>query len=140
TQDAMRRTACLFLAAASLIAATRPHYGGTLRMRAHPLSLEPAAANDLVPQVFDTLVTFSETGRPEPSLATSWRHDADFKRWEFQIRTGVRFHDGALLTPESVAKALESVQAVAQEGAVIIRSQVSGSNLLYALAGLPVFK
>src|SRR5437868_2467344 len=96
----MRRTACLFLATASLIAATRPHYGGTLRMRVRALSIDLLARNNLVPQIFDPLVTFSETGQPQAALATSWRHDADFKRWEFQIRTGVKFHDGTPLTPE----------------------------------------
>jgi hypothetical protein len=58
----MRPTAWRLLAAASLIvaasAATRPHYGGTLRVQMK----ERATWLDLV---FDSLVTFSESAQPQ---------------------------------------------------------------------------
>jgi len=100
----MRRTACSFLAIASLLpAATRPHYGGTLRMRVRFISFDPTTDGNLAPLVFDSLVTFSDSAQPQPALATAWRHDADFKRWEFQLRPGVKFHDGTPLTAAAVA-------------------------------------
>src|SRR5438270_8575845 len=99
----MRRTAWRLFAAASLIVAaggaTRPHYGGTLRVQ---------ASSRLAP-FFDGLVTFSDSGQILPALATSWRHDAEFKRWEFQLRRGVKFHDGSPLTAEAVAHSLEQL-------------------------------
>src|SRR4051812_41600486 len=119
----MRRTAFLFLAAASLIAATRPHYGGTLRMRARTASLDPRSASNLRSAVFEPLVTFNESGQAQPALATSWSHDADFKRWEFHLRPGVKFHDGNPLSAEIVATALDKVGAVAQGDSVVIRPQ-----------------
>ena len=37
----------------------------------------------------------------EPSLATSWRI-VDPRTWEFELRHGVRFHDGTPLTADDV--------------------------------------
>ena len=81
----MRPTAWRLFAIASLlssaVAATRPHYGGTLRvqMKARIAALDPAELpEDLATLVFDRLVSWSESGQPQPALATSWRHDADF--------------------------------------------------------------
>jgi len=97
--------------------ATRPHYGGTLRveMRARVTSLDPrempsdpaesAAAEKIFSLVFERLVGLDENGRPQPALAVAWQHDAEWKRWEFRMRPGVRFHDGAPLTPAEVAGA-----------------------------------
>jgi peptide/nickel transport system substrate-binding protein len=40
----------------------------------------------------------------KPGLATRWQADpANPKRWWFEIRQGVRFHDGKILTAEDVA-------------------------------------
>src|SRR4051794_2131287 len=102
-QDDMGHTAWRLLVAASLIssavAATRPHYGGAL----HVQTRERVVPSDLM---FDTLVTFNEAAQPQPALAISWKHDADFKRWEFQLRAGVKFHDGTPLTAAAAAAAL----------------------------------
>src|SRR5215470_3672287 len=113
----MRRTACLFLAAASLIGATRPHYGGTLRMRVRSASFTPRTdltATDLSTAVFDTLVVLDDSGHPQPALAASWTHDSEFKRWEFRLRSGVRFHDGTPLTADQAAAALDTLGATSQ--------------------------
>jgi peptide/nickel transport system substrate-binding protein len=133
----MRLTAWRLLVVASLItaaaAATRPHYGGTLRAQTKDRAVPP----DLM---FDTLVTFNDSAQPQPALATSWKHDADFKRWEFQLRTGVKFHDGTSLTGAAAAAALEKIGAIGLGDAVIIRSEQPAPKLLYTLAGMPIFK
>jgi len=134
----MGRTAWRLLVVASLIstaaAATRPHYGGTLRVQTR-YRIVPA---DLA---FDTLVTFNDSAQPQPALAASWKHDADFKRWEFQLRTGVKFHDGTPLTAAAAAAALEKVGAFAlTDTALIIRPEQPAPKLLDTLAGLPIFK
>src|SRR5438128_2703121 len=66
--------------------ATRPHYGGTLRveMRARVTSLDPrempsepaesAAAEKIFSLVFERLVGLDENGRPQPALAVAWTH------------------------------------------------------------------
>ncbi|MBI3670406.1 MAG: hypothetical protein HY237_11570, partial [Acidobacteria bacterium] len=120
----MRRISFPSLVAASVLltaslgtAATRPHYGGTLRVeiRARVASLDPrewpadpveaAATEKLAALVFDRLVRLDDNGRPQPALALSWEHDAAAKRWQFRLRPGVKFHDGTPLTPTAVAAA-----------------------------------
>ncbi len=120
----MRRISYRLLAAASVLlvasaagAATRPHYGGTLRveLRARVASLDPrewpadpveaAATEKLAALLFDRLVRLDDRGQPEPALAVSWEHDSAAKRWQFRLRVGVKFHDGTPLTPAAVAAA-----------------------------------
>ncbi|MBI3044998.1 MAG: ABC transporter substrate-binding protein [Betaproteobacteria bacterium] len=55
--------------------------------------------------VFEPLLHVDERGRPVPVLAT-WRNP-DPLTWEFTLRKGVKFHDGAELTTEDVAFSLE---------------------------------
>ena len=133
----MGRTAWRLLVVASLIstasAATRPHYGGALRLQ----TKDRAAPSDLM---FDTLVTFNDSAQPRPALATSWKHDADFKRWEFQLRSGVKFHDGSPLTAAVAAAALEKAGAFALGDTLIIRPDQPAPKLLHSLAGMPIFK
>src|SRR5438128_10762081 len=130
-------TAWRFLAAVSLIAAagaaTRPHYGGTLRVETRARAVSPDLA-------FDPLVTFNDSAEPQPALAVAWRHDTDFKRWEFQLRPGVKFHDGSPFTVALAAEALERLSAVAEANALVIRSERPAPRLLSELAGIPIWK
>ncbi len=143
----MRPTAWRLFAIASLlssaVAATRPHYGGTLRvqMKARVAALDPAELpEDLATLVFDRLVSWSESGQPQPALATSWRHDADFKRWEFQLRTGVKFHDGSPFTASAIAETFKPLAAVPSGDALVIRSDQPAPKLLQILATSSIFK
>ncbi len=119
----MRRRVCLYLAVASLLApalhaATRPRYGGTLRIAVReslisyepisPDALDPAAGlrQQLALLIFDRLTRLDARGDPQPALATSWEHDPDFRRWSFHLRRGVVAHDGSPLTPGLVANSL----------------------------------
>jgi peptide/nickel transport system substrate-binding protein len=118
----MRRIGLLLLAASSLLAlqaraATRPRYGGTLRvaMRAAPTSLDPARADqtDLTTSnisrlIFDTLVTLDDRGGPQPGLAVSWQAESGNQRWHFTLRGGVTFQDETPLTAEQVAASLRT--------------------------------
>ncbi|MEU8123001.1 ABC transporter substrate-binding protein [Spirillospora sp. NPDC049024] len=60
--------------------------------------------------VFDTLVRY-EGGRLAPGLATSWRRTDD-TTWVFDLRPGVRFHDGGALTARDVVACVERTKAV----------------------------
>ena len=60
--------------------------------------------------VFDSLVRNDERARPVPGLAT-WRNP-DPLTWEFTLRKGVKFHDGAELTTEDVVFSLERPFAI----------------------------
>lgn len=120
----MRRFGLPLLAASSLLlvvvasAATRPHYGGTLRvaLRAAPDSLDPAdpnqadflARSNISRLMFDTLVTLDDRGRPHPSLATSWEAEPGNQRWHVYLRHGLSFHDGSAVTSDAVAASLRA--------------------------------
>jgi peptide/nickel transport system substrate-binding protein len=143
----MRLTAWLPLAVLSAFAAvsgaaTRPRYGGTLRVevRAAPASLDPAApdAAPLTSLVFEPLIQLDATGAPLPRLALSWQHDSSARRWQFNLRPGVRFHDGLPLVPGAVAASLQaafpglSISAAADS--VIIHADHPLPGLLLDLA------
>ncbi len=120
----MKHSAWLCLAFSSVLlgalanAATRPQYGGTLRlaMRSAPTSLDPAdlaqgssfSTSSVSGLMFDTLVTLNRSGRAEARLAVSWQASPGMQRWQLRLRHGVRFHDGTALTPEIAAGSLRT--------------------------------
>jgi ABC-type transport system substrate-binding protein len=125
----MRHFACRFLAASSAAclvlaagAATRPRYGGVLRLeiQAKLSTLDPADSADVAEAeaalklhalIYDRLVRLDPRGQPQPALALSWEHDAQAARWRFKLRPGVKWQDGAALTPEEVLTALKGLGA-----------------------------
>ncbi len=122
----MKHSCLLLLAAASLLlvataqSATRPSYGGTLRIEVTGsiASLDPARGDlfsadtslrdRIAPLLFDTLVKLDESGRPRPALAISWSADQDFRRWRFVLRPRVRSHDGSRLVPRLVVASISA--------------------------------
>jgi peptide/nickel transport system substrate-binding protein len=132
-------------------ASTRPRYGGTLRIELHERigSLDPrrwlagsssaASAEKLAALVFDRLITMDDFGRPQPQLAIAWHHENDYKRWQFTLRSAVRFHDGALMTAGDVAGSLQALlpserQIIAAGEVVVIQSGSPMPDLLEELA------
>lgn len=61
--------------------------------------------------IFDSLTHVDERARLVPGLAESWRA-LDATTWEFKLRRGVKFHDGAELTAHDVAFSLERPLAI----------------------------
>ena len=149
--------------ALALHAETRPQYGGALHvaMRATPTSLDPVelaaevdpAGNVLTDSfgrrsvarlMFDTLVITDESGRIQPSLATSWQalpgNQPGSQRWQFRIRGGVKFNDGTGLTAEIAAAALRTANpswnvSVSLDGnSIVIEHGSSDADLLEELA------
>jgi len=163
----MRRTVFQLLAAASLLnwliafsgtvnASTRPRYGGTLRVELHEtaVSLDPrewkpgspefATNEKLAALVFDRLVALDNYGRFQPQLAAEWSHDPSFKRWQFVLRSNVKFSDGTPLTAADVVAALQPLlprgQQISTAGNnVVIQSAESLPDLLEELASGPFF-
>jgi len=149
----MRLTAWLPLAVLSAAAAiggaaTRARYGGTLRVevRATPASLDPAAhdAAPLTSLVFEPLVQLDAAGAPLPGLALTWQRDASARRWQFNLRPGVKFHDGLPLVPGAVAASLEAalpgVSVSAAGDSIIVHAEHPMPGLLLDLAhNGPVF-
>jgi peptide/nickel transport system substrate-binding protein len=67
---------------------------------ADPVVLDPALISDgesfrVTIQIYETLVSQKPgTTTLTPGLATSWKTSGGGKTWTFQLRKGVRFHDG----------------------------------------------
>jgi peptide/nickel transport system substrate-binding protein len=80
-------------------------------------NLDPAQADDdpslaYATAVYDPLVRFdSATNSYVPDLALSWSSSSGAKVWTFHLRSGVRFHDGSLLTAKGVEASLDRTKA-----------------------------
>ena len=93
---------CLGLSAG---ARTRSRYGGALRIETQgdPWRVPDGIARKLV---FDGLTRVDDSGVVLPELAIRWESQNDNHRWQFWLRPGIRFHDGAALTPAAVVVSL----------------------------------
>lgn len=97
--------AVLLASACAAQAHTRPHYGGTLHVEVQGDAWQPA---DSVGRrlVFDSLTVADSSGAVLPALAVRWKSQNADHRWQFWLRSGVRFQDGSPLTPDSVEQSL----------------------------------
>ena len=148
----MKRIFLLLAAALSLAPgiwpATRPRFGGTLRVETRgaissfDITDDPTAARALLrdlilSNVCDRLVTLNGNGDPQPSLATSWRTEQDGRSWYFLLRD-VPLHNGNMLTPQAVVTALSAQNpewhARANGNELLIQSDTPLPNILYQLA------
>src|SRR5207249_8643784 len=123
----MKRSASALIAAASVLiaagsmAATRPHYGGTLRIavQAAPASLDPADSSqpdsftrrNLSRLIFDTLVDQDDRGILQPAIATSWEPEPGNQRWHFYLRPGISCYDGTAVNSDRVALFMRAVNS-----------------------------
>lgn len=69
--------------------------------------------------IFDALVVYDEKMQPQPSLATSWEIAPDGKSIRFNLRKGVKWHDGIDFTSAdvqfSVMKMLKVTHPIAKQ-------------------------
>ena len=94
--------------------------GGTLRVgvTAFTSSLEPyllrEAGSLALAGVPGEYLTFSNNAlQVRPWLATSWKPNANLTRWTFQLRRGVKFHNGKTMTADDVVASFK--QYMSQE-------------------------
>ncbi len=84
---------------------------GTLLISSHEINqtLDPIQNFDQVtfqmvrPMMFDPLVKHDKDNNIVPALATSWKA-IDDTTWEFELRKGVKFHNGEPFNAQSVKK------------------------------------
>jgi len=80
----------------------------TVAIQLEPPTLDPtsgaAVAIDEVAYatIFEGLVRATADGRFAPLLATGWRTSGDARVYDFDLRPGVRFHNGSALTADDV--------------------------------------
>ncbi|MGO0058878.1 glutathione ABC transporter substrate-binding protein [Brevibacillus fluminis] len=97
-------------------AAEAPKAGGTLIVarKADANNLDPQfisnipSANYIFGKVYEGLVKTDKDMQYQPSLATEWKQVDDLT-WEFRLREGVTFHDGAPFNAEAVKKTIERI-------------------------------
>jgi peptide/nickel transport system substrate-binding protein len=88
--------------------------GGTLRLgiTAFGSSLEPYLLNEggslaFAGQTGEYLTFTNPQARVLPALATSWRPNRNASVWTFQLRRGVRFHNGQEMTSRDVVASMK---------------------------------
>ncbi len=93
-----------------------------------PAALDPhgpanASTNVILPLMYDSLIWRQADGSLVPYLAESWNVEDGGKRLRFKLRRDIKFHDGSLVTSESVRKSIERMQRVGT------RSPIYGSMM-----------
>jgi ABC-type transport system substrate-binding protein len=139
----------LTIASTPATAATRPHYGGTLRVMLQsapdaldlPANATPADYWDIartLSLIGDTLVKLDAQDRPQPALAVAWQSDTSARHWQFTLRRGVKFHDGSAASPAAIAQILGALHSNwivrASADSVSIESETPMPLLLAELA------
>lgn len=103
-------------------------------------NLDPARSGTFVKEkamVAETLVDANPDFSLKPCLAESWQRDGELD-WTFQLRSGVRFHDGTPLTADAVIqslarayeispalKSMAQVESVTAEGESVVHFHTS---------------
>jgi peptide/nickel transport system substrate-binding protein len=103
-----RFTAAVAAAIAALAIAAAPAHAATLRWAAQndiltmdPHSQNHATTHSLLAHSYESLVRYTKDFQIEPSLATSWQTISP-TQWRFNLRKGVKFHDGSPFTADDV--------------------------------------
>jgi len=96
--------------------------GGIIRIGAQiPGALDPILMQDLgaygiIAQSFEFLAKLGEDGGIAPGLAESWEPNEDGSVWTFQLRQGVKWHDGTDFTSADVAATMDRLVEAANSG------------------------
>ena len=110
----MKKTST-FLAVAALLSTTAAVNAETLKWAraGDALTLDPHSQNEgpshtMRHQMYEPLIIRDTSGAFVPTLATDWAPSADNPNvWVFNLRKGVKFHDGADFTAEDVVFSFE---------------------------------
>ena len=83
-------------------------------IEANPTQLDPRLSQDAVSSqvqrfIFNRLIARDQEGRLVPELASSWERPTPLVH-RFELRRGVRFHDGAPLTSADVKYTFDSIR------------------------------
>ncbi len=99
-----------------------PQTGGTLKIIAtivfSDIGYPPMTVGDQIyaEPVVETLVTLDGQGKGEimPLLATTWQYSSDYKSLTFNLRKGVKFHDGTIFNAQAAKYCLDMIKAAGQ--------------------------
>jgi peptide/nickel transport system substrate-binding protein len=66
-----------------------------------PHSQNHATTNSILQHTYEGLTRYTKDYKAEPALAVSWKQLSD-THWRFNLRKGVKFHDGSAFTADDV--------------------------------------
>ncbi|WP_436046095.1 ABC transporter substrate-binding protein [Variovorax paradoxus] len=108
---------------ATLPATSQPRPGGTLTWLINPVpsSIVPltttAGGNaEIGPKIVEGLLTYDYDLKPKPLLATAWSLSRDGLQYTFELRKGVKWHDGRDFTSADVAFSILTLKQVHPRG------------------------
>jgi peptide/nickel transport system substrate-binding protein len=122
--------AALLLALLPPVALAQPGTQLTIAQPAEATTMDPGRSTQVLTvnyfyNLYDALTRWDAALKLQPGLATSWKQLTE-TTWEFTLRPGVKFHDGAPLTAEDVKATLErnlvAGKTVVQPGFATIES------------------
>lgn len=92
----------------------------TIALGSEPTSLDPQAVDDggeraISDNVYETLLTRTPQGDLAPGLATALPKQVDDTTWEFTLRDGVKFHDGASFGADDVVASVDRIIRLIQQ-------------------------
>ena len=67
-----------------------------------PWKARQGVGRDTLANMYDSLISLGSDGKAAPGLATKWEMSPDGSSWTFNLRQGVKFHDGSDLTTDDV--------------------------------------
>jgi peptide/nickel transport system substrate-binding protein len=107
----MMRKLFLILAMAAM-----PAYAANLKWAAQndvitldPHSQNHATTNAVMQHTYEGLTRYNKQYQAEPALAVSWKQMSD-TQWRFNLRKGVKFHDGSPFTADDVVFSFGRIQ------------------------------
>jgi peptide/nickel transport system substrate-binding protein len=79
--------------------------GGDLGAQVYPDANQTGGNSLLNAQIFDGLVQYENESQIKPDLSSGWSNPSN-TTWLFNIKQGIKFHDGHMLTPADVVYSL----------------------------------
>ena len=100
-----------------------------------PTYIDPAVGSDFsstssMINLYDTLVYPNPDGSISPHAAESWQISPDYLSYTFEIRKGIKFHDGHELTAEDVKFSMDRLLAIGEGNAYLYRGKVAKTEVL----------
>ncbi|WP_442596312.1 ABC transporter substrate-binding protein [Neobacillus sp. D3-1R] len=71
-------------------------------VRLIPYTTSDSASGRIQSMIYDGMINIDQKGNPVPSLATKWSYNKATMTWTFELRKGVKWHDGKPFTADDV--------------------------------------